>query len=184
MSSDDVSSDRISTEMLERLIRRSQVADLAPWTESPWSGYDLGAQTVRDSVFGKLRLPIVFEGEVLWGSDIVDAERIEPKDGGSVLVIDLTDTGWSRSQATAAVLGEATALRQMTTDDTLLAELVTALARDDMAMLEAAGWDGDDVDQLIGDLTRVSDGAFGEDEDKGSVACPNCGVIIPLGGET
>lgn len=167
MSSDDVASDRVSTEILEKLIRTVDTSELSAWSESPID-YDVGAATVRDSVFGKLGLPVVWEGEVLIGSQIVDAEKIQPRDGGRLMVIDLTPLGWPRHKALAAALGELTAQRTAYWDDKMLAELVTSLHDQDAAVLEAAGWGGDEIQELLdrieADESGVFDGAGIDDE--------------------
>lgn len=149
MSSDDTSSDRMSVELLQQSIRVATTDELSAWAESPVGGFDLGAQTVRDSVFGKLGLPVIHNQRVLLGSRIVDAERIEPKDGGRVVVIDLTPLGWTANRAEAAVLGEFLGERDSTVDDVLLAELATRLATEEAELFLSTGMDGDDLDALI-----------------------------------
>ncbi len=177
MSSDDVATTRLSTEMMARCIRRAHVDELARWTEAPWIDYDIGAQTVRDGVFGKLALPVVHDGEVLYHPRIVEAERMEPKDNGELMVLDLSPLGWPRNRALAAVLGEDTAEATRSVDRALLAELVTGIAQEDLSLLEAAGWDGDQVDDIIAELDADDEGLFGDDDDR---CCPHCG--LPLSG--
>jgi site-specific DNA-methyltransferase (adenine-specific)/site-specific DNA-methyltransferase (cytosine-N4-specific) len=162
MSSDDVASDRVSTEILEKLISTVDVSDLRAWAEQPLD-YDVGLATVRDGVFGKLGLPVVWEGEVLIGSQIVDAEKIDPKDGGRVMVIDLTPLGWPRHKALAAALGELTAQRTAYWDDKLLAELVTSLHEQDAALLSQSGWGGDEIQELLDRIEADEAGVFDGD---------------------
>ncbi|MEM9467971.1 MAG: site-specific DNA-methyltransferase [Actinomycetota bacterium] len=151
MSSDDRPTDRISPELLASLQRETHVDTLTRWDGEPWD-HDIGAATIRDSVFGKLRLPIVHSGEVIHGTDIVEAERVDPKDDGRVLVIDLTDTGWPIEKARAWALGQMTADQTATRDDHLLAELVLELRAENVAWTDAAGWAGDDIDELLASL--------------------------------
>ena len=179
MSSDD---QRITTDQLQTLIRVATVDELERWDEAPWGSYDIGQQTIRDTVFGKLTLPVIHNGKVRLGSRVVDGERIEPKDGGRILVIDLDPLGWSEQRAKAAVLGEMLGEREATIDEVLLGELVTDIASYDLSLTEAAGMDGDDIDALLEALN--SDPSDFDDDGHGSgertVTCPDCGALVTV----
>ena len=155
MTSSDDTPGRVSTDLLATLVGETNVADLAFWEGSPWQ-HDVGAATVRDGVFGKLRLPIVHEGVVIYGEQIVEAERIEPKDDGRLMVIDLTPLGWSAEKATAAVLGEMTADRAATVDDETFADLLLSVQAADAGLAEAAGWGEAGIDALLASIEADS----------------------------
>jgi hypothetical protein len=74
------------------------VDTLTRWEGDPW-GYDEEMAQAHDARFGKLRLPVVLNGEVIYGADIFEAERRKLLDGGEIMVIDLSDTNWSADQA-------------------------------------------------------------------------------------
>lgn len=188
-SSDDQPTDRVSTELLERLQRTCHVDELAAWPGDPFQ-HDVGAATVRDGAFGKLRLAVVVDGQVVYGADVVEAERVEPRDGGMVRVLDLTSLGWSARKAHAWAVGQMTADRQALVDEVQLAELLIDLHQNDAALAVAAGWDGDDLDALLRRIEEDNPGTFGDGEppagepggaggDGGGdlvlVSCPECG---------
>lgn len=147
-TSDDQPTDRVTTDLLASLQRTVNVDQLAVWPGDPFQ-HDIGAATVRDATFGKLRLPVVIDGQVVYAADLVEAERCDPKDQGMVRVLDLTPLGWAPRKAHAWAVGQMTADREATADDVLLAELLIDLHQTDRALAEAAGWDGDDLDALL-----------------------------------
>ena len=147
-SSDTTDPRRVSTELLETLIGPRHVNTIQQWEASPYD-LDIGATTVRDNVFGKLGLPVIYNNEAIIGGHIVEAERIDPKDNGMVVVIDVTSLEWGRSFAEAAALGEFTAIQQAFVDHDALADLVTRLHEEDPVAAVAAGWDGDALDALL-----------------------------------
>lgn len=168
MSSDDAPM-RISTDNLDDLLVNVHVDDLSFWDADPFA-HDIGAATVRNAAFGHVRIPLVHDGEVLWGGALVEAERMEPRDDGRIRVLDLSAAGWSRERAIAAALGEITAERTAVADDVSLAELLIEIREHDETLTSAAGWDGDDIDALLEQIERdAADLDLDEDEEEAAV---------------
>jgi hypothetical protein len=174
VSSDD---SRVGVDDLQRLIVETTVDELRQWERDPFQ-HDVGAATLRNTAFGHIRIPLVYDREVLWGGALVEAERVEPHDDGRIRVLDLHAAGWSRQRAEAAAIGEMTADRTATVDDRLLAETLIDLREFDLDLTDAAGWDGDSIDDLIAQIeaddSDLDLGGFGG----GGTTCPNCGYVI------
>lgn len=163
MSSDDTNTKRVSTDLLEQLIKRVHVDDLE-MMEAPWD-HDIGQATVRDSVFGKLSLPVVQDGKVIWNGDIVEAERIDPKDQGEVIVVDITELEWAPERGELFALGEFTAAQNTIIDHKALADMVLRLSEWDRTAVELAGWDDGEVQGLLDAIERGDYGAETFDAD-------------------
>lgn len=161
MSSDDTDTKRVSTDLLEKLIKRVHVDELES-KEFPWD-HDIGQATVRDSVFGKLSLPVVQDGQVIWNADVVEAERIDPKDQGEVVVIDITELEWDPKRADLFALGEYTAAKNLLIDAQALADMVMRLQEWDRTATELIGWDDDEIGGLLEAIER--DGNLFDDDD-------------------
>lgn len=184
MSSDD---QRISTEELLSMAEAVHVDTLTRWSGDPWQA-DVGQRAVQSQVFGQIGLVLTHGTEVLYGGDLVDAQRHQPDDGGRVPVVDLAKAGFTRGKAEAAALALWTNHRNATVDDVMLAELVTSLIESEQEALAAAGWDGDDVDALIAKIERDDPpDSFGDiDPDSFNLAstCPKCGFEFDPKGAT
>ena len=162
MSSDDTNTQRVSTDLLEKLIRRVHVDELETMP-APWD-HDIGQATVRDQVFGKLALPVVQDGQVIWNADIVEAERIDPKDQGEVIVIDVSELDWETERAELFALGEFTAAKNLLVDQQMLADWVLRLREWDQVATEMVGWDDAELDALMEAIERDST-TFDDDGD-------------------
>lgn len=147
-SSDEQPTDRISTDLLERLTKRVHVDSLTRWEGDPWA-YDEDAAAALDARFGKLRLPVVINGEVVYGADIYEAERRKLLDGGEIMVVDLTEAGWSAEQARAWAVGRMSLDRDATIDDELMASALLAIREFDETMPAQIGWDDESLHNLM-----------------------------------
>lgn len=169
MSSDDTNPQRVSTDLLQKLITRVHTDDLTGWDRNPYTP-DIGEATIRDTLFGKLGLPVVLNGEVIHGGHIVEAERAEPKDNGELLVVDVTPLGWTKQTLERYAVGETTAGLQLDVNQDQLTAMLAEWATEDIDLLLGTGYDGDDLDTL---LTEPPDTLI-PDTATADVTCPNC----------
>ena len=175
MSSDDA---RLDTERLLELAVPTHVDNLTRWDGDPWQS-DVGSAAAHSSRLGQTRLVLTHGGMVVYGGAVVDAQRHQPDDGGMVPAVDLAAAGFSLVEAQAAALSMMTADRAALIDRPLLAELTIGLHEAGGGLLEAAGWDGDDIDGVLADIERDDDEA---DDPIGGpakdVRCPDCGSVF------
>ena len=145
MSSDD---QRIGTQELLDHAKPVHVDTLTPWDQDPYQP-DVGHAAVMSGEFGQGTLVLTHGTTVVFGSAAVDAQRHQPDDDGTVPAVDLAELGWSMQTAQRFATGLWTAAKSATTDEALLAELLTGWASEDMALLDGTGFDGDDLDALL-----------------------------------
>lgn len=147
MTSDDHPS-ALTPDMVRSMIRTADVDTLTRW-EGPFTG-DAGSAYLHLQAFGQLALPIVANGEVIAGQEYVQAEVTGGQFNGQLAVLDLTELGWPRERLIAAAIGLSRIPRLATTDDELLTSLLQEIASVDDALLLATGYDGDDLDAMLG----------------------------------
>jgi hypothetical protein len=177
MSSDDA---RITPSELADLEDVRHISTLTLWEQDPYGAADVGTETLAQFRLGQSERLLVHGDIVLWGGVMVAAEYHEPRNDGMVAVVDVSNR-WSLREAKAEVLRRFRRARDVIPDDTMLAELLTELARADMDLLNSIGIEGDDVDDLLRDLeAKDSEGIGGGDDKDKSVLCPSCGCVVTL----
>jgi len=175
MTSDD-SPHRITPDLLAALLVEGHVDDLTVWRGSGVD-HDLGAVMVYDSEFGQTQLPIVWNGEVLFGGEMVEAERLSPSDNGKITYLDFTSLGWTKERAQAAAIGQATRHKQAFWDESTLLDTLVAIREHDKALTLAAGWSDDALNDLVEDSQTP---IFDAEPER--TLCGECGQPIPKGG--
>lgn len=153
MSSDDREPLVLTPDMLQERVRLVDVRDLTQWDESPFEG-DVGAAHTFMGTFGQFQLPVVVDGEVIYGQEFVAAEVTGEQFNGQLAVLDATDLEWPREKILAAVLGLHRQERLASVDVERLASLLVDVREADEAWLVGAGWDSDDLDDMLAGLEK------------------------------
>jgi DNA modification methylase len=155
MSSDDRGPLTLTPDMLADRVRLADLDDLHGWDANPYQG-DLGATLTHLEHFGQVQVPVVVDGEVIHGADLVAAAQHGAAFDGRVAVLDLTDLGWPREKLLAAVLGLRRLDQLATVDVNLLLDHLHTIKAADDALLAAAGYTTADLDAIA--LELLADG--------------------------
>lgn len=148
MTSSDDHPGRITPDLLQRMLTTVDVAGLDRPARDPWAG-DPGRATRLAAEFGTVAIPVVQDGQVLFGWEHVAAEQQQPQDDGRLLVLDVSDLHWPPERVWALVAGLRSLTDHTEVDRGLLAELLADIGQLDMGWLDAAGWDTDALEQLL-----------------------------------
>lgn len=160
----------ITPDMVRSFVRTVDVTTLTRW-EGPYTG-DVGSAYLHLQAFGQLTLPIVSDGEVIHGSEYVQAETTGPTFNGEMAVLDLTPLGWPREKLLAAAIGLGRIPTLASTDDQQLASLLQEILQADEGWLLGSGFTTDDLDELLAD-----DGPLKLGVSTPTVhTCPQCGA--------
>lgn len=175
MSSDD---GRITPDELAGLEDTRHISTLTLWGQDPYGGTDVGVETLAMARLGQTERALIHGDTVLWGGVFVAAEYHEPRNGGNIAVVDVTNR-WTLNEAKAEVLRRFKRARNVIPDETALGELLVDLAQQDADLLASIGIDGDDIDDLINKLANDDDDGFPPDDEGGrDVTCPACGAAF------
>ena len=158
MSSDDT---RITTDDLLTHANPVNAADLTPMDGHPWEG-DVGLAATMSDAFGQTQLVFTHGQTIIWGEEIVRAQLAQPDDGGMVPAVDFAALGWPVERAQTWLLGRLSQQRRGTLDLSDLAELAAGRVTADPELAQMAGWDGDQLDDVLNTLdanTTVSEWA-------------------------
>lgn len=139
----------------------ARLADLKPW-ERNYNQGDVGAIYTSIATFGfNGTLRVWRDGIVVAGNHALKAlqgmkqagelppEHIEVDADGEWLVPVTDVTHLDRMQAQAFAIADNRTRDLATTDDAALAALLQEVANTDAALLEATGYDGDDLDRML-----------------------------------
>ena len=136
MQSSDDSAGRITPDLLEKLVRVADVDELTRSERDAWTG-DVELASGMSGEFGAVAMPIVNNGEVVYGWDAVAAEQAEGRDDGRMVVVDITGLDWPRERVWALVAGLHRRQERMTVDQKALADLLLEIQREEPALLDA-----------------------------------------------
>lgn len=183
MSSDDREPLALTPDMIQERVRLVDVADLTAW-DSPYQG-DVGAAHTFLGTFGQFQLPVVVDGEVLYGQEFVAAEATGEQFDGQMAVLDVSDLGWPREKILGAVLGLHRMERLAQMDAEALLSVLHDVRAADQAWLAGAGYDGDDLDALYQQLQRdqVRVGLAPDEAGDGASFEDQFGVIVECADE-
>lgn len=162
MQSSDDSAGRITPDLLEKLVRVADVDELTRSERDAWTG-DVELASGMSGEFGAVAMPIVNNGEVVYGWDAVAAEQAEGRDDGRMVVVDITGLDWPRERVWALVAGLHRRQERMTVDQKALADLLLEIQREEPALLDAIGWADSDLDDLIAAVSVPTLGALADE---------------------
>ncbi len=146
-SSDDGGAGRVPADMVASLTRTVRALDLT-LADTPWdTGPPVELATAYRREFGAIGRIIVHGGEVIAGHEHVTAALAESIDA-EVAVLDLTDIG-PRERVLAVVVGERRQFELTARDDEALAHVLLMIRDYDDALLDAAGWNDSEIDELL-----------------------------------
>ena len=156
---------RITPDLLAKLIQIVDVDDLDRSERDAWTGDTELAGSMADE-FGTVQIPIVRDGEVVFGWEWVAAEKADGRDGGRMTVIDVTELDWPPEKVWALIAGMHKMPERMTVDQRLLAELLVEIQRTNEEWSAAAGWENDDIANLLDELEESGEAFYGDEDER------------------
>lgn len=147
---------RITPDLLSKMIQIVDVDDLERSSRDAWTGDTDLAGRMSDQ-FGTVQIPIVRDGEVVFGWEWVAAEQGDRRDGGRMTVIDVTDLDWPPEKVWALIAGMHKMPDHVVVDQQALADLLLSIQQENEAWASAAGWDSDEIAQLIADMEAAGE---------------------------
>lgn len=170
MQSSDEAGLRITPDLLHKMVTIADVDDLERSDRDAWTA-DVELTSGLSAEFGNVAIPIVRDGKVIYGWDAVVAEQIDHRDGGRMMVVDITDLDWPMERVWALVVGLHRRTERTVVDQAVLAELLLEVQKDHGDWLDAAGWSVQDVNDLLAavrapslEQLRDSIGGFSDDD--------------------
>jgi hypothetical protein len=155
VQSSDEAALRITPDLLSKLVQIADVDDLQRSGRDAWSG-DVTLAGSMSGEFGTVTIPIVRDGEVVYGWDAVEAEKQDSRDGGRMMVVDITGLDWPPERVWALVAGLHRQRERTTVDQQALADLLLSIQQTEPDLLLAAGWGDDDLTDLLAAVSAPS----------------------------
>jgi hypothetical protein len=153
---------KLTPDMLVDRLRVFNVDDLRLMEANPNQG-DVGAVHASMEEFGQVNTILVVDGVVVDGNHRVVAERQARRFDGKLAGIDATGLDLSDVRAMAMGLALNRTARLGHDDLQLLSDALLKIQGEDEALLTAAGWSLEDLDDLLRDIDHPQAGGAGDD---------------------